>query len=404
MAYLQHHDARFDLANGETRVGRGTDADVRLPAAPPEDGPPGTAVAVVAVAGDGSAAVRHQSGQGGVFVNGVPVGQEPASLLHGDRLTIDGCDLHFADEAQSGVTQEFPIPLLESSAVPSPGVALARSRGRLVSLTDGREYSIRREGIVVGREAGCDVVIAALTVSRRHAKITPLAGGYELLDTSSNGILVNGARVHGSLPLARGDTVKIGPDEFRFYADADAPAPRLGLHEVPSLQSTAAIAAVKRPLAAGGAASVTESHAAGAAVPGHGAASSDASEPTRPSSARRALPLAVLEVLNEGAGKGYRYELAAPLCHVGRGAHNDVVVHDESVSESHAKLQRREDGWYVVDMDSTNGTYLGGERVFGELRLTTGAVVRFGGVKMSFRATGGAQKPSGSTRVIVGLR
>ncbi len=96
--------------------------------------------------------------------------------------------------------------------------------------------------------------------------------------------------------------------------------------------------------------------------------------------------------------------MSAPLTHVGRGEYNDVVVPDESVSDSHAKIQRREDGWWVVDMGSTNGSYVGGERLFGEAILTSGAEVRFGGIRMSFNVVGGARNEMGETRVIVGVR
>jgi pSer/pThr/pTyr-binding forkhead associated (FHA) protein len=81
-----------------------------------------------------------------------------------------------------------------------------------------------------------------------------------------------------------------------------------------------------------------------------------------------------------------------------------VVILDESVSDSHAKIQRREDGWYIVDMDSTNGTYVAGVRVFGEARVSTGTDVRFGGMKMSFQTVGEGRRGTGETRVIVGVR
>ena len=98
--------------------------------------------------------------------------------------------------------------------------------------------------------------------------------------------------------------------------------------------------------------------------------------------------VAILESMNEGPGKGTKYELRTPLGHVGRGAHNDVRLSDESVSETHAKLQKREDGWYVVDMDSTNGTYVGGSRVSGERKIEGSPDVRFGGMKFRFTAIG----------------
>ena len=106
--------------------------------------------------------------------------------------------------------------------------------------------------------------------------------------------------------------------------------------------------------------------------------------------------------MNEGPGKGTKYELHTPLGHIGRGAHNDVRLSDESVSETHAKLQKREDGWYVVDMDSTNGTYIGGTRVIGERRIEGSPDVRFGGMKFRFTAVGlGAAETEGKgTRAI----
>jgi pSer/pThr/pTyr-binding forkhead associated (FHA) protein len=107
--------------------------------------------------------------------------------------------------------------------------------------------------------------------------------------------------------------------------------------------------------------------------------------------------LATLEVINEGLSKGNRFTIRTPLAHVGRGAHNDVRLTDESVSETHAKLQRRDDGWYAVDMNSTNGTYVGGSRLTGERRLEGTTDVRFGGVKMRFTAaTPGAGELDGT--------
>jgi pSer/pThr/pTyr-binding forkhead associated (FHA) protein len=81
---------------------------------------------------------------------------------------------------------------------------------------------------------------------------------------------------------------------------------------------------------------------------------------------------------------------------VGRGPHNDVRLGDESVSETHAKLQRRDDGWYVVDMGSTNGTYVGGTRITGERRLDGSPDVRFGGVKMRFSVAEGSASEAAS--------
>jgi pSer/pThr/pTyr-binding forkhead associated (FHA) protein len=113
--------------------------------------------------------------------------------------------------------------------------------------------------------------------------------------------------------------------------------------------------------------------------------------------------LAVLEVTNEGPTKGQQYELRVPLSHVGRGAHNDISIADESVSDTHAKLQRRDDGWYVVDAGSTNGTYVGGHRIDGERKLEGAPDVRFGGVKMIFRPRDVATDVAKGTRAIASV-
>src|SRR3989304_6247530 len=42
---------------------------------------------------------------------------------------------------------------------------------------------------------------------------------------STNGVWVNGTRIEKTQVLGRGDVVKLGPEEFRFYADVAKPAP-----------------------------------------------------------------------------------------------------------------------------------------------------------------------------------
>ncbi|HVE78653.1 MAG TPA: FHA domain-containing protein, partial [Gemmatimonadaceae bacterium] len=124
-----------------------------------------------------------------------------------------------------------------------------------------------------------------------------------------------------------------------------------------------------------------------------------AATPAPPAAVRP--PLAVLEIMNEGVLKGRRFEIRQPLVHVGRGAHNDIPVADESVSDSHAKIQKRESGWFVVDMGSTNGTYVAGRRV-DEAALAGQTDVRFGGIKMAFRPVADAPDDVKGTRAIAG--
>lgn len=52
--------------------------------------------------------------------------------------------------------------------------------------------------ITIGRDNSCDIIILNDRVSRRHATITPVNGGYVLRDMSNNGTLVNGIMVRNS--------------------------------------------------------------------------------------------------------------------------------------------------------------------------------------------------------------
>ena len=113
--------------------------------------------------------------------------------------------------------------------------------------------------------------------------------------------------------------------------------------------------------------------------------------------------LAVLEVKNEGPNKGKTFDVRGPLTHVGRGAHNDIQISDDSVSDTHAKIQRRDNGWFIVDVGSTNGTYVGGKRIGAETQLVGAPDVRFGGVKVTFRPTADGQIAEGRTRAIANI-
>ena len=359
MAVLQLKDKQFPLSEGPTRIGAGADADVVLPT----DASLGIQ-AVIERTSDHALAIRRAAPHSEVRVNGVLLGPEPTPLMHGDKVEVAGLELRFADESKRGATHYLSveaIPPVGGARRTGTARAVAPSGGRLVSLVDGKEYAVPDKGLVIGRDAGCDVVVPRNEVSRRHAELAPTEDGYVVRDTSSNGVYVNGERIQGSHRLARADVIRVGGEEFRFYADVLNPTP-------PSGSVSTKEGVVLR---------------------------SDSPAPSLANTLFNQrlvetpqVALAALEVLNEGPSKGIRYSIRTPLSQVGRGASSDVRLTDESVSEVHAKLQRRDDGWYVVDMNSTNGTYVGGSRVTGERRLDGTPDVRFGGVKLRFIPAG----------------
>lgn len=76
-------------------------------------------------------------------------------------------------------------------------------------MADGRTIVVRGE-LVIGRVAGCDVVLADTKASRRHARLIVEAGVVEIEDLgSSNGTLLNGKPVTRRV-LRPGDEVQIG--------------------------------------------------------------------------------------------------------------------------------------------------------------------------------------------------
>lgn len=54
-----------------------------------------------------------------------------------------------------------------------------------------------------------------------------------------------------------------------------------------------------------------------------------------------------------------------PSLTVGRDPTNDLVIDHKLVSRKHARFERDEAGFYIRDLDSTNGTYVNGERITG---------------------------------------
>ena len=78
--------------------------------------------------------------------------------------------------------------------------------------------------------------------------------------------------------------------------------------------------------------------------------------------------------------KGQAWE-SHSLLRAGRLASLEIVLEDSSVSRRHAEVRLGEDGWFVRDLESTNGTYVNGVRIgTGEHQLRPRDIVQFGKV------------------------
>ena len=119
-----------------------------------------------------------------------------------------------------------------------------------------------------------------------------------------------------------------------------------------------------------------------------GAATARAPRPPAPS--RDAVPyddaeppvvrqVPVIEVAGE------RFSLNAARVSVGRSAEADITVEDSGVSRKHLEIVRQGGHHLAVDLGSTNGSYVDGERVHGRTELVDGSVITLGRTRLVFR-------------------
>jgi FHA domain len=84
-----------------------------------------------------------------------------------------------------------------------------------------------------------------------------------------------------------------------------------------------------------------------------------------------------------GLDAGDAYDVSAGLT-IGRSTASTVQISDTFASGRHARIFLREGLPWLEDMRSTNGTYLNGERIEGEVGLQHGDVIRIGDTQFRF--------------------
>jgi FHA domain/Integrin beta chain VWA domain len=75
------------------------------------------------------------------------------------------------------------------------------------------------------------------------------------------------------------------------------------------------------------------------------------------------------------------YSLMKDEISIGRGEDNDVVIPHASVSRQHARLMRRDGGFELMDLNSTNGSYVDDRQIRGSAFLSAGSQVRLGDIR-----------------------
>jgi len=343
MSFLVIARERYPLRIGENSLGgRGAGA---VPA-PALAGLP--LFAVITVVPGTPASIRAAGATLPVRVEGYVLGIDPRQLRHGARIEVRDCRMRYGELSLVDSTSSMVGIDGEEQLSSIPPVLPERGSetdfaARLIDVNRGSTYGVPPIGLHIGRDPVCQVVLPSTSVSRQHALIAPSLHGYIITDRSTNGVLVNGSKVHGSQQLSHGDVIRIGENEFRFEVVA-----------TPSQET--------------------------------------------PSVSARPFPLATLEILSDGALKGALFPIERPVVHIGRSAENDVRIADESVSGAHATLLRRGALWHLIDLASTNGTFVDGKRIENEAVIQGSAELRFGALKLLFQptvraATQGGERP-----------
>jgi pSer/pThr/pTyr-binding forkhead associated (FHA) protein len=197
-------------------------------------------------------------------------------------------------------------------------------------------FPLGEEAVTIGRSPGNTIVIEDTASSRRHCRIDPVSGGFELLDLESqNGTRVNGKTVKRHL-LQPGDKIEIGTHAFTFDAGDDG----VEIEEVRLEGETEATTFL---------------------------------------------------VFEGGPHDAERIDLAPGTQTIGRKKTPgvDLAIDDASVSSKHAEIRMVESDdatsatVTVKDLGSTNGTFKNGARI-SEAELRHGDQLRFGSVKMRF--------------------
>jgi len=88
-------------------------------------------------------------------------------------------------------------------------------------------------------------------------------------------------------------------------------------------------------------------------------------------------------LVTHGQEQGRRYSLDDTVMRIGRDASNPIRVPDTEISRQHAEIRCVDGEYSIVDLVSSNGTYLNGQRVT-EAKLTSGDRIQVGKTVLLF--------------------
>ncbi len=69
---------------------------------------------------------------------------------------------------------------------------------------------------------------------------------------------------------------------------------------------------------------------------------------------------------------------------LGRHGDNNIVIKDPFISKRHFQIMEDEGDYYLEDLNSANGTYLNGDKIFDVVKLNDGDIIRIGQIEFLF--------------------
>jgi len=129
--------------------------------------------------------------------------------------------------------------------------------------------------------------------------------------------------------------------------------------------------------------------AAATPAPTQSPASAPASRPasSKPSTGPATVATAKRLVITSGPKAGLELPLGNETLTIGRSSESALVIRDDYTSSHHARLMLRGDSWAIQDLDSTNGTFVAGQRVTGgPVALALGTPIKVGATTFELRA------------------
>lgn len=218
---------------------------------------------------------------------------------------------------------------------------------RLVS-----KVAVAANPFVIGRAPDCSLPLDEPLASREHANVTFEGGTFFVEDRGSrNGTALNGEKITGKKELRDGDEIGIGSTRIKFVLDKSSQDDDDGDHT-----RVASPSEMEKPLGQ----AVIEKKEVG--------------------------DFDVKVRVTEGplAGGLFR-NWEGPLT-IGRGLDNNVVLVDDAVSTMHAQIIQEGTDYYIVDLKSSNGTFLDGVKVQ-KTKLSNGQKIKVGVSTLVFEWT-----------------